>query len=197
MKIILGVLTALVLFVALGAALTWVLGLVIEARYPPAGRFVQVGGGRLHVIEAGPAAPLGTVVLLHGASGNAADPMLALGQKLSGRYRVLAVDRPGHGWSDRIDGQAAASPARQAALIAEALRALGVGRAVVVAHSWAGAVAPNLALDHADVTGGLVLFAPVTHPWPGETIGCTSARRPQASESFLPARSPRRWASPS
>jgi pimeloyl-ACP methyl ester carboxylesterase len=47
---------------------------------------------------------------------------------------------------------------------------LGVERAVVVAHSWAGAVAPHLALDHRDVTGGLVLLSPVTHPWPGGTI---------------------------
>src|SRR5687767_948824 len=129
MRILFGALAALLLFVALGAALTWVIGLIIEARYPPTGRFVSVEGGRLHVIEAGPAEPLGTVVLLHGASGNAADPMLALGHKLSERYRVLAVDRPGHGWSDRIAGQAAAAPARQAAIIAEALRALGVRRA--------------------------------------------------------------------
>src|SRR3954462_14653443 len=88
------------------------------------GRFVEIGGERLHVIEAGPKdrAPLGTVVILHGASGSAAEPFLALGRRLAEHYRVLAIDRPGHGWSDRIAGKAAASPIRQAALIAEALR---------------------------------------------------------------------------
>jgi pimeloyl-ACP methyl ester carboxylesterase len=93
-----------------------------------------------------------------------------LGDRLGERYRVLAFDRPGHGWSDRIAGAEAASPVRQAALLAEAIRKLRVSKAVVVAHSFAGSVAPNLALDHADVTGGLVLLAPVTHPWPGAGI---------------------------
>lgn len=172
MKIAAAVLAGLIILPALGAVLTWIASLAIEARYPPLGRFVPVGGGRLHVIEAGPKdePPLGTVVLVHGASGSAAEPFLALGDKLAERYRVLAVDRPGHGWSDRVDGAAAASPVRQAAIIAEALRALNVKRAVVVAHSLAGSIGPNLALDHRDVTGGLLLLAPVTHPWPGAGV---------------------------
>jgi pimeloyl-ACP methyl ester carboxylesterase len=37
----------------------------------------------------------------------------------------------------------------------------------VVGHSLAGALAANFAIDHKDVTQGLVLVAPVTHPWPG------------------------------
>src|SRR5215207_151010 len=172
MKLLAAFLASLVLLVALGAGLTWIISRAIEVHYPPRGRFVPVAGGRLHVIEAGPTegSALGTVVLLHGASGSAAEPFSALGGRLSERYRVLAVDRPGHGWSDRIDGAAAASPIRQAALVAAALRALGVSRAVVVAHFLAGAIAPNLALDHADVTGGLALLAPVTHPWPGGAV---------------------------
>jgi pimeloyl-ACP methyl ester carboxylesterase len=172
MKILAALAAGLVLLLALGAGLTWLLSRVIESRYPPRGRFVAVAGGRLHVIEAGPRdrPPLGTIVLLHGASGSAAEPFLALGRRLSERCRVLAFDRPGHGWSDRIAGADAASPARQAAILAEGLRALGVSRAVIVAHSLAGSIAPNLALDHPDVTGGLVLLAPVTHPWPGGAV---------------------------
>lgn len=41
---------------------------------------------------------------------------------------------------------------------------------MIVGHSWAGAVVPNLALDHPDVTGALLLLAPVTHPWPGGAV---------------------------
>ena len=112
-------------------------------------------------------APVGTVLLLHGASGSSADPILALGRRLAVRYRVLAVDRPGHGWSDRIGGAEAASPARQASVVWEALTRLGVERAIVVGHSWSGALAANMALDHADRVAGLVLLSPVSHPWPG------------------------------
>lgn len=176
MKIIAALVAGVIVLLLLGGLATMIAVRVIEARYPPLGRFVEVGDGRAHgriqVLDVAPAAgkPLGTVVLLHGASGNLSDPMLALGKRLSERYRVVAVDRPGHGWSDRIDGKAAASPVRQAALIADALRKLQVGRAVIVGHSLAGAVVPNLALDHTDVTGGILLLSPVTHPWPGGAI---------------------------
>jgi pimeloyl-ACP methyl ester carboxylesterase len=166
------VLIGVALILAIGAVATFVISLVIERRYPPLGHFVQIGGGRLHYIETIPQGHevQGTVVLLHGASSNAADSMLALGQALSERYRVIAFDRPGHGWSDRIAGAEAASPAKQAALIAEALRKLDVHGATIVGHSWGGAVVPNFALDHTDVTGAIVILSGVTHPWPGGKI---------------------------
>jgi pimeloyl-ACP methyl ester carboxylesterase len=141
----------------------------IEARYPPRGRFVPVEGGRLHVLESAPAtgASASTVLLLHGASGNAQDMMMRLGATLAERHRVVAIDRPGHGWSDRPGGRADASPARQARLLRQALAAIGVERAIVVGHSWSGALAAHLALDHPELVDGLVLLAGVTHPWPG------------------------------
>src|SRR5262245_16344116 len=109
----------------------------IEQAHPPAGRFVEVAGGRIHLVELGPRdrAP---VVLLHGASGNLEDMRLALGERLAERHRVVLLDRPGHGWSDRLGGSADASPARQAALVHEALQRIGIRRAVIVGHSWSG-----------------------------------------------------------
>ena len=138
----------------------------IERAHRPAGRFVEVTGGRLHVLELGSAgAP--PVVLLHGASGNLADMRVALGDRLASRYRVVLIDRPGHGWSDRPGGRADASPARQAALIHQALERVGVTRAVVVGFSWSGALATAYALAYPKAVAGLVLLAPVTHPWQG------------------------------
>jgi pimeloyl-ACP methyl ester carboxylesterase len=52
-------------------------------------------------------------------------------------------------------------------MIDEALGKLGIARAIVVAHSWAGALGAALALDHPARLAGLVLLAPVTHPWNG------------------------------
>src|SRR5579871_2078033 len=138
----------------------------IEAEHPPAGRFVDVERGRMHVVELGNrAAP--AVVLLHGSSINLADMRMALGDRLERQYHVVLVDRPGHGWSDRPDGAADASPARQAALIHQALERIGVTRAIVVGHSWSGALATAYALAYPASVTGLVLLAPVTHPWPG------------------------------
>ena len=141
----------------------------IEAKYPPRGAFVDVEGLRLHYTQMAPEGrPRANVLLLHGASGNEADVMLALGPGLVAQgFRVLAFDRPGHGWSQPAPGPAQASPAQQVQLIKAGLAKLSVARAIVVGHSLAGALAANFAIDHKDVTQGLVLVAPVTHPWPG------------------------------
>jgi pimeloyl-ACP methyl ester carboxylesterase len=172
MKLVAALLAGIVALFLCGAAATFVIAKVIEARYPPTGRFVAVAGGRLHVVERAPRGqePEATVLLLHGASGSSGDPIAALGERLSRRFRVVAIDRPGSGWSDRIGGADAPSPARQAEAVREALGLLGVERAIVVGHSWSGALATNLALDHASVVAGLVLLSPVTHPWPGGKI---------------------------
>ena len=141
----------------------------ISAQFPPQGQFVEVGKGRLHLTQRQPQGAMrGTIVLIHGASGNQADMMLPLGDRLAAKgFRVVAVDRPGLGWSDRPDGRADASPARQAKLIREALEKIGIDHAIIVAHSLAGAIGVNFALDQKDFTQGLVLISPVTHPWPG------------------------------
>jgi pimeloyl-ACP methyl ester carboxylesterase len=137
----------------------------IERVHPPSGRFVDVDGGWLHAVELGrPDAP--AVVLLHGASATLGDMRLALGDRLAAHHRVVLIDRPGHGWSDRPNGAADASPARQAKLIHQALERMGVVRPVLVAHSWSGALAATYALDYPEDIGGLVLLAPVTHPSP-------------------------------
>lgn len=149
-----------------GAVATLVITARVGDRFPPAGPFVAVDGGRLATIQAGP--PDGRpVVLLHGASANAADPMEGVGRLLArDGFRVIAFDRPGFGWSDRIAGAEAAAPAVQARMIAQALERMGVGPAIVLGHSWSGALALALALDHPDRVSGLVLAAPVAMPFP-------------------------------
>jgi pimeloyl-ACP methyl ester carboxylesterase len=172
MTLLLVVVTPFVLL-ALGAAFTYLYARTIERRFPPTGRFVEVDGCRLHYREEGPneEPARGAVVLLHGASSNLVESMLGLGGSLSQSYRVLAFDRPGHGWSGRKPGLSEAEPARQAVLIAGALRQLGVRNAVIVGHSWSGAIVPHLALDHVDVTGAILVLSGITSPWPGGYIG--------------------------
>jgi len=141
----------------------------IEARYPPQGRFVDIDGGRIHLVDTRPdGEEVGTILLIHGASGNEADLRLPLtGDLKQLGFRVISVDRPGHGWSRRLGGHADASPARQAALIRAAMEKIGAHEVIVVGHSLAGVLSINLALDHSPFVRGLVLLAPVSHPWPG------------------------------
>jgi pimeloyl-ACP methyl ester carboxylesterase len=142
-----------------------------EARYPPAGRFVSLSAGRLHVVDTGaPVAGAPVIVLIHGASSHHADLLSVLGPRLSSTARVIAVDRPGHGWSDRLGGREMASPARQAGAILAALDAMGVAKVIVVAHSLGGAAALSMALQRPDLVAGLVLLGAVSHPWPDRSI---------------------------
>lgn len=139
----------------------------IKAAHPPAGQFVDVEGARMHYVLREPeAAPRGTIVLVHGASGNEADLRAPLAEPLLARgFRVISIDRPGHGWSVRDSEEA--SPARQALQIRQAIERTGVKGAVVAGHSLAGALTLQLALDHSDLFHAAMLIAPVTHPWPG------------------------------
>ena len=164
---ILNICLGAVVVVALLALVTAVGSFAIERQHPPAGRFIDVEGGRLHVLELGAQNGGVPLVLLHGASGNLHDMRLGLGERLARSHRVILIDRPGHGWSGRPGGDEDASPARQAALIAQVLDTLDIKRAIVIGHSFAGAIVTAFALDFPDRVAGLVLLAPVTHPWPG------------------------------
>ena len=152
-------------------AFTAVASRVIEARFPPVGERIAAGAGgaAIHIVERSPSAPeRGAVLLVHGASGNFADLDAVLGGRLAALgFRVFAVDRPGHGWSDRLAGADATSPVGQAAALRAALARRGVERAIVVVHSLAGMLGLAMALEAPEFVRGLVLLAPVSHPWPG------------------------------
>lgn len=163
-----GLLATLAAVAAVPAALagwTALRARAISRAFPPEGRFVPTRAGRMHLIDAGEGAV--PALFLHGASGSALAWRPALGDRLTDLGRTLLADRPGHGFSERQAGRAAARLDHQAGALVDALDALGVERAVVVAHSWAGALACRLALDHGERVAGLVLIAPATHPWPG------------------------------
>jgi len=146
--------------------------IVLERTYPPQGQRIAVTGASLHVVELGPkefgkgdiAGP--PILLLHGASSNLEAMRKPLGEILAKRHRVILIDRPGHGWSER-EREADSTPEVHARMIAEALARLDTGPVIVVVHSLAGALGARLALDHPDRVAGLVMLAPVTHPWYG------------------------------
>jgi pimeloyl-ACP methyl ester carboxylesterase len=149
------------------AALTQAGVLALQRAYPAQGRMIEVEGARLHVVDIGPRDAAGPpIVMLHGASSNLEAMRRPLGERLAGHHRVILIDRPGHGWSTRVREQDS-TPAVQARMIEEALAKLGVGPAIFVVHSWAGALGARIALDYPQRVAGLVMLAPVTHPWPG------------------------------
>jgi pimeloyl-ACP methyl ester carboxylesterase len=152
---------------ALGALVTAIGSWLIGRTHPPRGRFVKVRRIRQHVVEFGTAAAdAPPIVLIHGAGCNLED-MRVLGEQLAARHRVILIDRPGMGWSKRKtrDGSA---PQFQAAILREVLDRLGIARAMIVGHSWGGALAVSFALDYPDRTAALILLGsplyPLAHP---------------------------------
>ncbi|CCV11033.1 alpha/beta hydrolase [Mesorhizobium sp. STM 4661] len=141
---------------------------LIERRNPPVGEFADVDGARIHYVHVpAPAnADLPPIVFIHGASANLRDQMLPLRPLLEGRAEILFLDRPGFGWSGRGPGNNE-TPEAQANTIAVLMDRLGIKQAIIVGHSFGGAITTAFGRGHPDKTLGLVFISPATHPWPG------------------------------
>lgn len=159
-------LTSVLVILALGAGLvffTYRTARRVEAALPPAGRFIDVPGVRLHVVDRGRGPAL---LLVHGLAGQLGHFTYGIVDELAMQYRVVAVDRPGSGYSQRSPG-ASASLSAQADALAALIEQLQLGRVVVAGHSLGGAVALTLAQRHPGRVAGLALVAPLTHPMQG------------------------------
>jgi pimeloyl-ACP methyl ester carboxylesterase len=87
------------------------------------------------------------------------------------RYRVIAPDAPGHGRSANASG-----PFRHTDALAELLRHLDTGPAVLVGVSMGAATAVDTALEHPELVAAIVVSGAgtsepyFTDPWTVETI---------------------------
>ena len=144
--------TAIVL--AAAAVLSLSLARWAEEQHPSSGRFLTVNGVRLHYTDSGGSgAP---VVLIHGNTVTFEDWQLSgVSAKAEQRYRVIAFDRPGFGYSERPRLKLW-TPSAQADLIQQALVSLGVTQAIIVGHSFGALVAVALAIRHPSLVRGLV-----------------------------------------
>jgi pimeloyl-ACP methyl ester carboxylesterase len=160
--IVMSVVAALVVLALITQAGVW----AIARAYPPQGEMIEVAGATLHIVDLGPRDGDTPIVMLHGASSNLEAMRRPLADLMAKDHRVILIDRPGHGWSTRARVEDS-TPDVQARMIDEALARLGIDRAVFVVHSWSGALGARMALDHPRRVAGLVMLAPVTHPWRG------------------------------
>lgn len=132
------------------------------AAVPKIGKETRVAGGSIHWVESGPAdgRPL---LCVHGLSGNLRHFTYGLTPLLSDEFRVIAIDRPGCGYSTRR-GPEDAPLKEQARMVAEFLDREGIERPLIVGHSLGGAFGLTFALEHPEKLSGLALIAPATMP---------------------------------
>jgi pimeloyl-ACP methyl ester carboxylesterase len=155
------VVTSIIVALAASAILNRVLAKKAERRNPPTGRFITVGGIRLHYLERGTGNPL---VLLHGNGSMVQDfESSGLVDLAAKTYRVIAFDRPGFGYSDR-PRSTVWTPEAQADLINAALIQMSVSRPLVLGHSWGTLVAVALALKYPQNIRALILASGYYYP---------------------------------
>ncbi|MCA1187923.1 MULTISPECIES: alpha/beta fold hydrolase [unclassified Saccharopolyspora] len=125
-------------------------------------RYVQVGGLRVHVAEAGSGPPL---VLLHGWPQHW---YLWRHQipELARSYRVIAPDLRGHGWTDAPAG--GYDKENLAADLIGLLDALELDRVRLVGHDWGGWTG-FLACLRAPERFDRFLALNIAHPWPSRS----------------------------
>jgi pimeloyl-ACP methyl ester carboxylesterase len=124
---------------------------------PEIGRSVQADGIATNYLEAGDGPE--TVVLIHGSGPGVtayANWRLVL-QELAKRYRVLAPDMVGFGYSER-PGMIEYGLDTWVRQLLGFLDALGVDRAHLVGNSFGGAIALRIAARHPERVGRLVLM---------------------------------------
>jgi pimeloyl-ACP methyl ester carboxylesterase len=124
---------------------------------PKTGRFVTTTKGRVFVQELGPADGQ-IVILVHGAAAWSELWRETMTHLAAEKFRVVAIDLPPFGFSDRpTDGDF--TRAAQAGRIAALIDALGAGPVLLVGHSFGGGPATETAMRYPEKVRGLVLVA--------------------------------------
>lgn len=133
-------------------------------RHPPEGEILEVGGVDVHLVRRGEGNG-SPVLCLHGLNGFLQDwTQTPIVDALAQDHDVVAIDRPGYGWSSRPRAKLS-DPRVQADWLVELLDALGWDEPVlVVGHSWGGGLAMTLAVRHPERVRGLVLLGPYLYP---------------------------------
>ena len=112
-----------------------------------ASRFVRAGGMRWHVQEMGPGtAGAPVIVLVHG-TGAATHSWRGLAPLLAREFRVIAMDLPGHGFTDKPTSLRRLSLPAMARGLGLLLAELDAEPALVVGHSAGAAILARMCLD--------------------------------------------------
>ena len=131
--------------------------------YPFASRWLDSSAGAVHYVAEGTGQP---ILMVHG---NPTWSFLYRNviARLTGRFRCIAVDLPGFGLSERPQGYGY-TPAEQATVLGELVRALDLRDLIVMGHDWGGPTGLATACADPERVSGLVL---------GNTWFWTSDRR--------------------
>jgi len=116
----------------------------------------RVVGDRWHVLDTAPGSPVATLVCIHG-NPTWAYAWATVLRRLGDRYRVIAIDQLGMGYSSRPGPLTYEQRVRD---LAEIIDLLDIDRSLplyLAAHDWGGAIAMGWGVDHIGEYDGLIL----------------------------------------
>ncbi|HEY6047236.1 MAG TPA: alpha/beta hydrolase [Pyrinomonadaceae bacterium] len=159
--------------------------------HPEHSWFTRVGGVRIHYQDAGDQdAP--ALILIHGFISSTLiwnDVFLPLA---AAGFRVIALDLPGYGYSDKpVDGRYTIDA--QAYAVISLMNRLEIDEATIVGASYGGAVAATMALDYPERVTRLVLIGAVTNDDPMRKLVPRIAQLPLVGDVVTPLFLGSRW----
>lgn len=119
-------------------------------------KFIKVGKYRAHYLAAGTSE---TVILILASQVVTARSYRSTLNALSRTYRVICLELPGCGRSDRVESPF--TKRQSADWLAQYLKQMGIDSAVVIGHSCSGAPAIVLAQTHSEFVSHLVLVGSI------------------------------------
>jgi len=134
-----------------------------EQNVPVTGKIVSLNGLPLHGYIEGNGAQ--DIVFIHGAFGNLRDWVFATRTLSKFGRRVLYIDRPGFGYSERDESKWDAE--RQADQARAFLKKIKGKNPILVGHSWGALVAMSWATKYPDEVKGVIAVAGLNMPFSG------------------------------
>ncbi|WP_439533327.1 alpha/beta fold hydrolase BchO [Polymorphobacter sp.] len=129
-----------------------------------ASRFVAAGGVRWHVQLLGPEVPDTPVVLLLHGTAASTHSWRDLAPLLAARFRVIALDLPGHGFTSRM---ARPSPVAVAQAVAALTGTLGLAPTLIIGHSAGAALALTMVQHGLAAPRAVIGLGGALLPFPG------------------------------
>lgn len=140
--------------------------------------FAEVAGFRIHFLERGTGPP---VLLIHGGGTWLYSFRHSL-EPLSRSFRVIALDMPGHGYTEPTAPGATYDFETTDRVLREFLAAKGISKVSLVGHSWGGDWALHFAQRHPERVRKLVLLASTGLRGGGERLEWELLRYPVIAE---------------
>jgi len=122
----------------------------------------EVDGRTIHYTHVGDEdKPL--LVLVHGSPGSSSAYLDYLADtSLTRSVQLVAVDRPGFGYSDY--GQVERSMEKQSLALKPILEKYGKGKVILIGHSFGGPLIARMAMDYPELIDGLIMIAASIDP---------------------------------